>query len=62
MCELITVTVEMPGINIDCPHCGHEETHYRLWTDSDEINGNEGDQGKTYCDKCEKWFRVHIDF
>ena len=52
------VIVEMPSVEIKCPHCDHESTH-----SSDIWNNCEGPviaYGKTDCDKCSKWFDVYL--
>lgn len=52
------VTIEMPAVELVCPHCGDEDVH------SGAIFEPGGDYliatGQTHCDKCEQWFDVRV--
>lgn len=58
--DVLEIDVEMPSVLINCPYCKHEDEHGdRIWTKSDGI-GSILAEGITFCDKCEKEFKVRL--
>lgn len=52
----VTVTINMPPVNVNCPHCEHNDTHYNIF---DNDNGHL--HAVTSCDECNGWFVIEVD-
>ena len=58
--EVKTVRIELPTINVECPHCTKEDDCSGNAFTPSECSYVYG-EGKFYCDHCERWTTVILE-